>query len=104
MGEELVAKKKKKRRELSYKKRIRAMEERKNKTKGRSIPLNMAKKLRKYVVRCLGKHELMNMHVCMYFSSSKELEFSAETCRDKTEVTRAAMGKAKCKRNKGLDL
>lgn len=40
----------------------------------------------------------------MYFSSSKELEFSAETCRDKTEVTRAAMGKAKCKRNKGLDL
>ena len=66
MGEELVAKKKKKkRRELSYKKRIRAMEERKNKTKGRSIPLNMAKKLRKYVVRCLGRHELMNMHVCM---------------------------------------
>ena len=25
----------------------------------------------------------------MYFSSSKELEFSAETCCDKTEVTRA---------------
>ena len=40
----------------------------------------------------------------MYFSSSKELEFSAETCCDKTEVTRAAMGKANCKRNTGLDL
>ena len=34
----------------------------------------------------------------MYLSSSKELEFSAETCCDKTVVTRAAMGKAKCKR------
>lgn len=40
----------------------------------------------------------------MYLSSSKELEFGAETCCDETVVTRAAMGKAKCKRNSGLDL